>query len=152
MWYIRAMEYYSVTKKNECHSQRHVWNLEIVIMCKIQTEKETFPTTSLICRIEKEIIQMNLFTNQKHIPRLRGQTYDCQRGRMQRRDGQGVWNARVHTTVFKMDNQQGPTVEHRELCSVLCGSLDGRRVQGRMDTCMCVAEFLCCPPETITTL
>ena len=32
-----------------------------------------------------------------------------------------------------MDNQQGPTVEHRELCSVLCGSLDGRGVWGRMD-------------------
>ena len=23
---------------------------------------------------------------------------------------------------------------------------------GRMDTCVCVAESLCCPPETITTL
>ena len=24
-------------------------------------------------------------------------------------------------------------------------------VQGRMDTCICMAESLCCPPETITT-
>ena len=39
-----------------------------------------------------------------------------------------------------------------ELCSVLCGSLDGRGFWGRMDTCICMAEFLCCPPETITTL
>ena len=23
---------------------------------------------------------------------------------------QGVWDRHVHTTVFKMDNQQGPTV------------------------------------------
>ena len=23
---------------------------------------------------------------------------------------------------------------------------------GRMDTCICMAESLCCPPETITTL
>ena len=95
---------------------------------------------------------MNLFTNQKQIPRLGGQTYDCQRGRMQRRDGQGVWNGHVHTTVFKMDNQQGPTVEHRELCSVLCGSLDGRAVWGRMDTCICPTESLHCSPETVTTL
>ena len=51
-----------------------------------------------------------------------------------------------------MDNQQGPTVEHRELCSVLCGSLDGRRVWGRMDTCICMAESLHCSPETITPL
>ena len=37
-------------------------------------------------------------------------------------------------------------------CSVLCGSLDGRGVCGEMDTCICMAEFLCCSPETITTL
>ena len=51
-----------------------------------------------------------------------------------------------------MDSQQGPTVEHRELCSMLCGSLDGRGVWERMDTCICMAESLCCSPETITTL
>ena len=37
-------------------------------------------------------------------------------------------------------------------CSVLCGSLDGRGVWGRMDTCLCMAESLCCAPETITPL
>ena len=26
----------------------------------------------------------------------------------------------VHTTIFKMDNQQGPTVQHMELCSMTC--------------------------------
>ena len=36
-----------------------------------------------------------------------------------------------------MDNQQGPTVQHMELCSVLCGSLDGRGVWGTRDTCTC---------------
>ena len=40
----------------------------------------------------------------------------------------------------------------RELCSMLCGSLDGRDVWGRMDTCIFRAESLPCPPETITTL
>ena len=39
-----------------------------------------------------------------------------------------------------------------ELCSMLYGSLDGRGVWGRMDTGICVAESLHCPPETITTL
>ena len=58
----------------------------------------------------------------------------------------------THTATFKMDNQQGPTVEHRELCSMLCGSLDGRGVWGRMDTSVCVAESLHCSPETITAL
>ena len=51
-----------------------------------------------------------------------------------------------------MDHQQGPTRQHRELYSVLCGSLKGKGVWGRKDTCICVAESLCCPPETITTL
>ena len=31
-------------------------------------------------------------------------------------------------------------------------SLDGKGVWGRRDTCMCTAESLCCPPETITVL
>ena len=34
----------------------------------------------------------------------------------------------------------------------LCGSLDRRGVWERMDTCLCMAESLCCPPETITAL
>ena len=35
-----------------------------------------------------------------------------------------------------------------ELCSMLFGSLDGRGVEGIMDTCTCTAEFLHCSPET----
>ena len=39
-----------------------------------------------------------------------------------------------------------------ELCSGLCGSLDGRGVWGRMDTCISTAESLDYSPQTITTL
>ena len=42
------------------------------------------------------------------------------------RDGQGVWDGQVPVAKFKMDNQA--TAEHRDLCSLLCGSQDGRRV------------------------
>ena len=42
-------------------------------------------------------------------------------------------------------------IEYRDLCSVLCGSRDGRGVWGRRDTCICMVESLCCPPKTITT-
>ena len=35
---------------------------------------------------------------------------------------------------------------------MLCGSLDGRGVWGRMDTCISMAESLHCPPEIVTTL
>ena len=58
----------------------------------------------------------------------------------------------VHSTVFKMDGQQGPTVQHRELCSVLCGSLHERGVWGREDTCIWMAGSLCWAPETIIAL
>ena len=58
----------------------------------------------------------------------------------------------VYTLLFKMDNQQGPTVWYRELCSMLCGSLDGKEAWRRRDTYIRVAEFLHCSPETITTL
>ena len=39
-----------------------------------------------------------------------------------------------------------------KLCSVLCGSLDGKGIWGRMDTYICMAKSLCYSPETITTL
>ena len=37
-------------------------------------------------------------------------------------------------------------------CSRLRGSLDGRGVGGRMDTCICMVESLLCSFEGITTL
>ena len=51
-----------------------------------------------------------------------------------------------------MDTQQGPTPQHGDLCSMLCSSLDGRGVVGRMDTCVYMPASLCCPPEPTTTL
>ena len=35
---------------------------------------------------------------------------------------------------------------------MLCGNLDGRRVWKKMDTCISMAEPLCCLCETTTTL
>ena len=40
--------------------------------------------------------------------------------------------------------------EFFSLCSMLCGSLDGKRVWGRVDTYICMAESFCRPPETVT--
>ena len=37
-----------------------------------------------------------------------------------------------------------------ELCSVLCGSLDGRGVWRRMGRCICMTDSLYHPPKTIT--
>ena len=44
------------------------------------------------------------------------------------RDSSGIWDTHVYTAIFKMDGQQGPTMQYRELSSMLYDSLDGRRL------------------------
>ena len=68
------------------------------------------------------------------------------------RDSQGLWEGHVHTALFKVDNQQGPIVQHMQLSSILYASLDGRVVGGRIDTCIHMAESLHCSHETTKTL
>ena len=58
----------------------------------------------------------------------------------------------MYTAIFKMDNEQGPTVQHRELWSILCNNLNGKRISERIDTCICITESCSCTPETNTTL
>ena len=41
-------------------------------------------------------------------------------------ENQGFGGGHEHTAIFKMNNQQRSTEQHMELCSMLCGSLDGR--------------------------
>ena len=64
---------------------------------------------------------MNLFTKQKQTHKHRKQTDGYQRGRGV--DKLGVWDEQIHTTIYKIDNQQGPTVQHRELYSIFCNNL-----------------------------
>ena len=56
------MEYYSSIKKKEIMSFVATWmDLETVILSEVsQTEEEKYHMASLICRIQKEMIQMNL--------------------------------------------------------------------------------------------
>ena len=62
-------------------------------------------------------------------------------GRVVGRDRLGVWDWHVHTAIFKIDNQQGPTVQHRELCSILSNNLNGKRIYKRIDTCICITSL-----------
>ena len=66
---------------------------------------------------------MNLFTEQKQTHRHRKQTYGYQRGKAGRRDKLGVWDQQIETTIYKIDKQQDPTVQHRELYSISCNKL-----------------------------
>ena len=70
----------------------------------------------------KIMIQMNLFTKQKQTLRLRKQTYGYQRGRWVR-NKLGVWDQQIQNTIYKIDNQKGFTVQHRELYSIPCNNL-----------------------------
>ena len=53
------------------------------------------------------------------------------------RDSLGVWDQHIPTDVFKMDKQQGPTVQHRELssCSVAAWWERGLRENGYIYVC-----------------
>ena len=90
----------------------------------------------------------NELTKQKKSHRFRKQANGCWGEGRVREFGEG-W---VHAAIFKIDNQQGPTVQHRELYSILCGSLDEMGVGGRVDKGVGMAESPCCSPETITKL
>ena len=54
-------------------------------------------------------------------------TYGCWEEGAGGRDTQGVWDGQIYTAIFKIDNQQEPTMWNRELCSVLY-DLNGRGV------------------------
>ena len=53
---------------------------------------------------------MHLLTILKQICRYLKQTYGYQRGNMVGRDKSGAWDEHAYTTIYKIDNQQGPTV------------------------------------------
>ena len=71
---------------------------------------------------------------------------------MRGRESYGVWDQHGHADIVKVNSQQGPTVQHVELCTMLNGSQDGRGIWGRMDTCICMPVSFCCSPETIIAL
>ena len=56
------------------------------------------------------------------------QTYGYQGRNMGGSDKLGDWDWHTHTTIYKLDNQQGPTVEHRELYSIFCNNLYGKSI------------------------
>ena len=55
-------------------------------------------------------------------------------------------------SIFKIGNLEGLTVWHMKLCSVLCGSLDGRGFWGGVNACIRMTKSLHCSPDAIITL
>ena len=142
-WCIYTMEYYSAIK-NEWNNviRRNMMDLEIVILNEVhQTQKGKYHMKSLIFEIQQEIMQMNLQTR-KWFTELENELMVAG-GRMGGRDRE--FGMDLCTLLYlKMDNQQGPLVYHRKLYLMLCDSLDGRGVWGRMEKCMYMAESFHC--------
>ena len=63
---------------------------------------------------------MNLSMKQKQNQGHREQIGGCQGGSGWETDGLGVWDQQMQTGIYRMDKQQGPTVQHRELYSISC--------------------------------
>ena len=63
---------------------------------------------------------MNLSMKQKQNQGHREQTGGCQGGGDWERVGVGVWVQHMQTDIYRMDKQQGPTVQQRELFSISC--------------------------------
>ena len=62
---------------------------------------------------------MNLFTKQID-SQTQKTNLGLQKGKVWERDRLGVWDQQIQTTIYKIDKQQGPTVQHRELFSISC--------------------------------
>ena len=76
------------------------------------SEKYQISSDSPYMQNQKKKIQMNLFIKQKQTYRLRGWTCSYwEQGKGGEEDRLGVWDWHAHTAIFKIDNQQGPTVK-----------------------------------------
>ena len=71
--------------------------------------------------------QTNLSTKQTH--RQREQTSGCQGGEGWGREVLGVWDSQMQIIIYRMGEQQGPTVEHRELYSTSCDKPYGKEYE-----------------------
>ena len=63
-----------------------------------------------------------------------------------------VCGGHVHTAVFKMDNQQGPTVLPKNSVQCYVAAWMGREFGGGWIHIYVQLNPLCCSPETTTTL
>ena len=102
-------------KKNEIMPFAATWmDLEIVIVSEVsQTEKEKYCMTSLYRNLKRN--DTNELTQQRDSQTQRMNLWLLGK-KIGERDRQGVWDGQVHTAIFKMDNQQGSTVQHMEIC------------------------------------
>ena len=56
------------------------------------------------------MIQKNLLAKQKQTQKFQNQIYSYRRGNIEERNKLGGWDWYIHTTIYKTDKYQGPTI------------------------------------------
>ena len=98
------MEYYSAIKKNEIMPLAATWmDLEIIILSEISQRQISYDIAYMLNL--KKWYKWTYLQNRNRLTDLENELM-VTRGK----GGGVVWNWHVHTAVFKIDNQQGPTV------------------------------------------
>ena len=104
--------------------------MEIRGLCFLPNEshpsKETVRKTNIIWYCVHVETKKKKDTNEFIYKTERGsQTYRTNLWLLGRREGDrlGAWDGHVNTAMVKLDNQQGPTAQHRECCTIFCNNL-----------------------------
>ena len=107
-------------KENEIMLFAAIWmDLEIIILTEVKSEKDKYITHmwNLIFKNDtNELIyktETDLQISKTNLLLPKGK-----RG-MAGRDKSGAWDEHTHTTVYKIDNQQGPTIAQGTLLNIL---------------------------------
>ena len=89
------------------------------------TSPQLTSITGYSLHAESKNIQMNWFTKQKQ---TQTKAYHYQRKNTEWSGKLVVWDWQIRTETFKMDNQQGPTIQHRELWLIISNYLNEKRI------------------------
>ena len=87
-----------------------------------------------------------------YVTGLENKVNDCRRRRIRGRDSWGLWDGHVHSVIFKMENQKDLLYSTGNSARRYAAALMGGEFGEEWIHVLCVAESLCCPPETIPTL
>ena len=105
--------------------------------------------TPLICGIQKEMMQMNLTYKSKTDSQTQ-KTNILWLG--EGTISQGLWEGHVPTAMFRIDNQQRPIIQHRELCSIFLAPWMGEGFGGEymhaesLQSCPTLCDPMDCSP------
>ena len=65
-----------------------------------------------------KIYKRTYLQNRDRLTDIKNKLYVYQGGNVEGRDTSGAWAQHIHTIIYEIDNQQGHTVQHRELYSI----------------------------------